>query len=82
MASFAIEHDRSIFDSLQEVDFMGITSRAANEVAKFRELIAGFTKMQEYLSVSELVEQVLDKTVIAKCFIVKKQLSRKAGWKI
>src|SRR6185437_13963951 len=62
MASFAIEHDRSIFDSLQEVDFMGITSRAANEVAKFRELISGFTKMQEYLSVSELVEQVLDKT--------------------
>ena len=38
MARFAIEHDRSIFDSLQEVDFMGITPRAANEVAKFREL--------------------------------------------
>ena len=62
MARFAIEHDRSIFDALQEVDFMGITPRAANEVAKFRELIAGFTQMQEYLSVSELVEQVLDKT--------------------
>ena len=45
---FAIEHDRSIFDALQEVDFMGITSRAANEVAKFRELIAGFTHMQEF----------------------------------
>ena len=62
MATFAIEHDRSIFDALQEVDFMGLTSRAANEVAKFRELIAGFTQMQEYLSVTELVEQVLDKT--------------------
>ena len=62
MARFAIEHDRSIFDALQEVDFMGITSRAANEVAKFRELIAGFTQMQEFLSVTELVEQVLDKS--------------------
>ena len=62
MARFAIEHDRSIFDALQEVDFMGITSRAANEVAKFRELIAGFTQMKEYLSVTELVEQVLDKS--------------------
>ena len=62
MARFAIEHDRSIFDALQEVDFMGITSRAANEVAKFRELIAGFTQMQEYLSVTELVEQILDKS--------------------
>ena len=62
MATFAIEHDRSIFDALQEVDFMGLTSRAANEVAKFREMILGFTQMQEYLSVTELVEQVLDKT--------------------
>ena len=62
MARFAIEHDRSILDALQEVDFMGITPRAANEVAKFRELITGFTQMQEYLSVSELVEQVLEKT--------------------
>lgn len=62
MARFAMEHDRSIFDALQEIDFMGITPRAANEVAKFRELIAGFTKMQEFLSVTELVEQVLEKT--------------------
>ncbi|MFJ7936530.1 DNA helicase PcrA [Sporosarcina sp. NPDC096371] len=62
MARFAMDHDRSIFDALQEVDFMGITPRAANEVAKFHELMTGFTKMQEYLSVTELVEQVLDKT--------------------
>ncbi len=62
MARFAMDHDRSIFDALQEIDFMGITPRAANEVAKFHELIAGFTKMQEFLSVTELVEQVLEKT--------------------
>ena len=62
MARFAMDHDRSIFDALQEVDFMGITPRAANEVAKFHELMTGFTKMQEYLSVTELVEQVLEKT--------------------
>ncbi len=62
MARFAIDHDRSIFDALQEVDFMGVTARAANEVAKFHELIKGFTQMQEYLSVTELVEQVLDKS--------------------
>ena len=62
MARFAMDHDRTIFDALQEVDFMGLTPRAANEVAKFRDLITGFTKMQDYLSVSELVEEVLDKT--------------------
>ncbi len=62
MATFALSHDRSIFDSLQEVDFIGLTGRAANEVAKFHEMITGFTKMQEYLSVSELVEEILDKS--------------------
>lgn len=62
MARFAIMQDRSIFDSLQELDFMGLTGRAANETAKFREMIVGFTKMQEFLSVSELVEEVLDKS--------------------
>ncbi|MHA6261138.1 DNA helicase PcrA [Sporosarcina sp. CAU 1771] len=62
MARFAIEHDRTIFDALREIDFMGLTPRAANEVAKFRDLIDAFTEMQNYLSVSELVEEVLDKT--------------------
>ena len=62
MARFAIMQDRTIFDSLQELDFMGLTGRAANEIAKFRDMIAAFTKMQEYLSVSELVEEVLDKS--------------------
>lgn len=62
MASFAIMQDRSIFDSLQEVDFMGLSGRAANETAKFHEMILQFVKMQEFLSVSELVEEVLDRT--------------------
>ncbi|BAQ08802.1 ATP-dependent DNA helicase [Bacillus sp. OxB-1] len=62
MARYAIERDTPIFDALKEVDFMGLTPRAANEVAKFHELIEGFTQMQEYLTVTELVEQVLEKT--------------------
>ena len=62
MAQFAIENDRSIFDALQEVHFMGLTARAANEAVKFRDMMHGFTQMQEYLSVTELVEQVLEKT--------------------
>ncbi len=62
MARFALEQDRSIFDALQEVDFIGLSGRAANETAKFREMIEAFTKMQEYLSVSELVEEVLEKS--------------------
>lgn len=62
MARFAIEHNRSIYDALQEADFMGLTGKAASEAVKFREMIEGFIKMQEYLTVSEIVEEVLDKT--------------------
>lgn len=62
MATYAITHDLSIFDAVKEVDFIGLTPRTANEAAKFRELIVGFTRMQEFLTVTELVEQVLDKT--------------------
>ncbi|HWL25136.1 MAG TPA: DNA helicase PcrA [Ureibacillus sp.] len=62
MATYAIEQDRSIFDAMNEVVFMGLTAKAMNAVEKFHDLIAGFTKMQEYLSVTELVEQVIDKT--------------------
>lgn len=62
MATFAIEQDRSIFDAIQDVHFMGLTPRAANSVEKFRNLIVDFTKMQDFLSVTELVEQVIEKT--------------------
>ncbi|MDV6377737.1 DNA helicase PcrA [Sporosarcina sp. GW1-11] len=62
MAAFSLENDRSIFDSLQEVDFMGLPARAANEAFKFREMIDGFTKMQEFLSVTELVKEVIEKS--------------------
>lgn len=62
MALFAMGQDRSIFDSLQEVDFMGLTGKAATEAVRFKEMMDYFTKMQEVMPVSELVEEVLDKT--------------------
>lgn len=62
MARFAIDHDRTIMDSLQEVDFMGLTPRTAQTALEFHTMINGFTQMQEYLSVTELVEEVLNKS--------------------
>ena len=53
---YAIEHDLPFLMHSNEVDFMGLPARAANAVAKFHELIEGFTKMQEFLSVTEFVE--------------------------
>ena len=62
MARFAIEHDRSIFDAMQELDFMGLPKKAAIEAAKFRDMIRNFTQMQEFLSVRELTEQLLERS--------------------
>ncbi|WP_093275674.1 DNA helicase PcrA [Psychrobacillus sp. OK032] len=62
MAMYALEQDRSILDALHEVDFMGIPARAVNSVVGFHGLIQNLTQMQEFLSVTEIVEQVLEKT--------------------
>lgn len=62
MMQFAFEQDRSIFDSLREVDFMGLSMRATNSAIGFRAMIERFTQMQDYMSVMELVEEVLDKS--------------------
>ena len=62
MARFAIEQDRTIMDALQEVDFMGLSPKIAQTALEFRAMIENFTQMQEYLSVTELVEEVLNKS--------------------
>ncbi|MGB6406768.1 MAG: DNA helicase PcrA [Planococcus donghaensis] len=62
MARFAIEQDRTIMDALQEADFMGLTPKTAKTALEFRNMMASFTQMQEYLSVTELVEEVLKKS--------------------
>ena len=62
MARYAIEQDRSIFDAMNDLIFMGLSGKAANSAEQFYAMIKGFTEMQEYLSVTELVEQVIDKS--------------------
>ena len=39
-----------------------LPARAVNSVVEFHGLIQDFTQMQEFLSVTELVEQVIEKT--------------------
>ncbi|MCJ7840988.1 DNA helicase PcrA [Lederbergia sp. NSJ-179] len=62
MAAYARERDLSLYQALAEVDFIGLTGKAANAAAEFYVLIKNFTQMQEYLSVTELVEEVIEKT--------------------
>ncbi|WP_077210710.1 DNA helicase PcrA [Bacillus dakarensis] len=62
IANFAILHDISMYDALASVELIGLSPKITKAAAEFRKLIEGYSNMQEYLSVTELVEQVLDKT--------------------
>ncbi len=62
MARYAIDQDRSIFDAMNDLIFMGLTGKAAASAEHFYAMIKGFTEMQNYLSVTEIVEQVIEKS--------------------
>ena len=62
IASFAAAHDLSIFEALNSVELIGLSPRITKSAREFRDLIKNYTQMQEFLSVTELVEEVLEKT--------------------
>ena len=62
IANFATMHDLSMFQALETIEMIGLSPKAEKAAAEFRNLVSNYTHQQEYLSVTELVEEVLDKT--------------------
>ncbi|HEY4552213.1 MAG TPA: DNA helicase PcrA [Bacillaceae bacterium] len=62
ISRYAREQDMSLFEALGEVDFIGLAGKTANAAAEFYSFIGNFTQMQEFLSVTELVEDVIEKS--------------------
>lgn len=62
MADFAAMHDISIFQALDSVELLGLSPKITKGAREFRDLIKNYTQMQEFLSVTELVEDILDKS--------------------
>lgn len=62
MANFATNYDISIIEGLESVELMGLSPKITKAAVQFKNLIHNFHQMQEYLSVTELVEEVLEKT--------------------
>lgn len=62
IADFALMQDTSMFDALQSIDLIGLSPKIRKATLEFRDLIHNYTNMQEYLSVTELVEEILDKS--------------------
>ncbi|WP_164670132.1 DNA helicase PcrA [Virgibacillus doumboii] len=62
LRAYAAEHDISFYQAVKEVDFTGVPKKAANALAKFGELIQSLTQQQEFLTATDMVEAVLERT--------------------
>lgn len=74
IANFAAMHDISLYQALASVDLIGLSPKITKAAAEFRELIKNYTQMQEFLSVTELVEEVLEKTGYTEMLKAEKSL--------
>ncbi|MGP4071826.1 DNA helicase PcrA [Piscibacillus sp. B03] len=54
--------DQSLYDAILESDFTGISKKAVNQLHNFRTLIEQWRKQQEFLTVTELVQEVLTRS--------------------
>ncbi|RBR32610.1 ATP-dependent DNA helicase PcrA [Enterococcus cecorum] len=59
---FAQLHGMSMLEACERVALSNVSGKAAKELAKFGEMMDGFAKMQTYLSITELTEEILAKT--------------------
>ncbi|NBD26660.1 DNA helicase PcrA [Paenibacillus glycinis] len=50
----------SVFNLLEQLDWLELTGRARTALREFREIILNLTRMVEYLSVTELTEKILE----------------------
>ncbi|OIJ18654.1 ATP-dependent DNA helicase PcrA [Anaerobacillus alkalidiazotrophicus] len=62
IADFAASQGISIFQALHEVEQLGLSKGATNKLALFIDQMRGWVELEEYLSVTELVEELLEKT--------------------
>ncbi|EUJ19351.1 DNA helicase PcrA [Listeria aquatica] len=62
IAQTAAAYDLTYFEVLERIELAGLSAKISKQLVEFYDLVKGFTKMQDYLSVTELVEEVLEKT--------------------
>ncbi|HLQ71830.1 MAG TPA: DNA helicase PcrA [Bacillota bacterium] len=62
LRAYANENNISFFEAVKEIDFTGVSKRAANALAEFGALIDSLNKQQEFLTATDMVEAVLERT--------------------
>ncbi|MUV38599.1 DNA helicase [Lentibacillus sp. JNUCC-1] len=62
LRAYANAHDISLFTATKEVDFTGVPKKAAQALAEFSGLIKSLSQQQEFLTATDMVEAVLERT--------------------
>ncbi|MGG1401475.1 DNA helicase PcrA [Bacillus salipaludis] len=62
IADFAAMHDLSFYQALDSIELIGLSPKITKAAREFRDFIRNYTQMQEFLSVTELVEEILEKS--------------------
>ncbi|RDW20224.1 DNA helicase PcrA [Oceanobacillus arenosus] len=62
LQAYSADNDLSLYQAVKEVDFTGVSARAANALAEFGNLIKTLSQQQEFLTATEMVEAVLERT--------------------
>lgn len=62
IVNYASENELSVFEALGELEHIGLSARIAASLLEFRRMLEQWGQLQEYVSVTELVEEVLDKS--------------------
>lgn len=60
--NYAQQNDISMFDALAEADFIGLSKKVVKEALGFYNLISNLIKEQEFLEITEIVEEILEKS--------------------
>lgn len=62
LQAYANANGQSLYQAIQEAAYMGLPSRTTNAILSFNDLITNLMQMTDYLSVTELVEEVLKRS--------------------
>ncbi|MFD2211873.1 DNA helicase PcrA [Virgibacillus halophilus] len=62
LAAYATQHGISLFDAVKEVQYTGVSKKAANALDGFAHLIQTLSQQQEFLTATDMVEAVLERT--------------------
>ncbi|UOQ92022.1 DNA helicase PcrA [Halobacillus shinanisalinarum] len=62
LQAYATDHDISLFEASAEIDFVGVSAKAAKSIMNFYTMIKNWAQQQEFLSATDMVAEVIERT--------------------